>query len=167
MLPSAGAPCEIVRQETKRIGGRAKGSKRIQSGASQSLDLGARDIHTEYGWIGHLASILVLANRLPDMLGRLGDIEQVIDHLEHQPDRLAPTDDRVDLRFLAASGNRSHCARTANERTCLLGMNRVEPLLRRLLGSVPPERVEYLPVDHLRCGIRDGPNNGIGMLPRC
>ncbi len=46
-------------------------------------------VEPEQGWIGPLSSSLVLAAGLPEVLGRLGLVEDVVDDLEHESDRLA------------------------------------------------------------------------------
>lgn len=165
--PSASASGEILRQESQRIRGRTKRGERVRSGAAQAFDLRTRGVHAEDGGICHLPGVLILADRFPDMLGRLRDIEEVIDGLEHQPDRLTPTRDGLKLRRLRASGNRADGACTADECASLLHMNRLEPLERRESSGMTSERVEDLTIDHLRRCRGDRSNNGISMLRCC
>ena len=57
----------------------------------------AGGINTEKSRKGELSSRLILTRRLADMFGGLGDIEQIINDLEHEADRLPEIGERAEL----------------------------------------------------------------------
>src|ERR1700723_55933 len=110
----------------------------------------ARQIHraldSQYRRIRRLAALAVLLRALAHLLGRALNVEQVVDHLERQPERARVYDERLDLRPTRAAEPRTAAHRREEQCAGLFAVQFFELLDRLRLALA--EQVDHLPRDH-------------------
>ena len=99
-------------------------------------------------WIGELSCIPVFAGSLTEVLGGLGFVQDVIDHLEHQSHGLAVGGERVEAGFVGRSAQGAHATRAADQRAGLVVVHQAEALGRRKVSRESGKGVVDLTGDH-------------------
>src|SRR5437763_6839333 len=93
------------RQDAQVLGGRAEWVERRQGGIELLVRLHARAFEAKQGGVGVLASVGVFASLLAELFGGRGEVEQVVDDLERQPQVPAECADGRELRRIGVGGD--------------------------------------------------------------
>ncbi len=93
--------------EPRRIGQAASGERGLGH-VAQVAGMAARGTQAEHRDVGRLVVVEILAGRLAQGFGRLGDVENVVHDLERQAERIAVVGERRPLRRAHAAAGGAH-----------------------------------------------------------
>lgn len=147
-IASAGSGGEVVGHLAQRGRVDSQRFNHANGLAGEASNLGPCALDSMHGGPGQLPRGTVLADCLAGVLGGLSLVDEVVDHLEHEADRLAPSGELLDRRFGRADRHGAHAARHADEGAGLVAMDFEQPRIPRQRWGESPERVQHLPVDH-------------------
>jgi hypothetical protein len=102
---------------------------------TQTINLLLRAVNSDQAGIGQFSRRHVLAARLAEVIGGLGDIEHIVNDLEHQSDRFSIASQPFHLYVTCSAADSADAAGGADQRSSLVAVNQVQPVsIRKMFG---------------------------------
>jgi len=151
IVASARALGQILREvgQGSRVG--QKRLEGVERGGVEAFNFGPRTFDAKHGGVGEFAGVGVFVGALARVFGGLGDVEEVVDDLEHEADGLGIGGDGGEAKIARVEGGGAHgphAAGGADQGTGLVDVDEAELLDRCEVRGQARASVPDLARDH-------------------